>query len=62
MVPSLIVLFLISFINSSIYEIGTFPSDWKLSIRQPIADAENPRKINTVESPKTKNSAVKTIF
>ena len=37
--PSLIVLFLISFINSSIYEIGTFPSDWKLSIRQPIADA-----------------------
>ena len=38
-VPSLIVLFLISFINSSIYEIGTFPSDWKLSIRQPIADA-----------------------
>ena len=38
-IPSLIVLFLISFINSSIYEIGTFPSDWKLSIRQPIADA-----------------------
>ena len=32
-------MFLISFINSSIYEIGTFPSDWKLSIRQPIADA-----------------------
>jgi len=37
-IPSLIVLFLISFVNSSIYEIGTFPSDWKLSIRQPIAD------------------------
>jgi len=37
-IPSLIVLFLISFVNSSIYEIGTFPSDWKLSIRQPIAE------------------------
>ena len=37
-IPSLIVLFIISFVNSNIYEIGTFPSEWKLSIRQPIAD------------------------
>ena len=37
-IPSLIVLFIISFVNSNIYEIGTFPAEWKLSIRQPIAD------------------------
>ena len=37
-IPSLIVLLVISFVNSNIYEIGTFPADWKLSIRQPIAD------------------------
>ena len=37
-IPSLIVLFLISFVDSNIYEIGTFPEEWKLSIRQPIAN------------------------
>ena len=37
-IPSLIVLFLISFIDSNIYEIGTFPEEWRLSIRQPIAN------------------------
>ena len=37
-IPSLIVLLIISFVNANIYEIGTFPAEWKLSIRQPIAD------------------------
>ena len=37
-IPSLIVLFLISFVDSNIYEFGTFPEEWKLSIRQPIAN------------------------
>ena len=41
-IPSFIVLLIISFIDSTLYEIGSFPKDWKLSIRQPIA--------NTVES------------
>ncbi len=38
-IPSLIVLFVISFIDSNLYEIGTFPKEWKLSIRQPISNA-----------------------
>ncbi len=42
LIPSFIVFFIITFIDSNIIEIGSFPSDWKLSIRQPIA--------NTVES------------
>ena len=41
-IPSFIVLLIISFIDATLYEIGSFPKDWKLSIRQPIA--------NTVES------------
>ena len=39
LVPSLIVLFVISFIDSNLHEIGTFPKEWKLSIRQPISNA-----------------------
>ena len=37
-IPSFIVFFIISFIDSNIFSIGTFPEEWKLSIRQPIAD------------------------
>ena len=37
-IPSFIIFFLISFVDSSLFKIGTFPDDWKLSIRQPIAD------------------------
>ena len=35
----MIALFIISFIDSNLYEIGTFPKEWKLSIRQPISNA-----------------------
>ena len=41
-IPSFIVFFIITFIDLNISEIGSFPKEWKLSIRQPIA--------NTVES------------
>ena len=39
LIPSLIALFVISFIDSNLHEIGTFPKEWKLSIRQPISNA-----------------------
>jgi len=39
LIPSLIGLFIISFIDSNLHEIGTFPKEWKLSIRQPISNA-----------------------
>lgn len=39
LIPSLLALFVISFIDSNLYEIGTFPKEWKLSIRQPISNA-----------------------
>ncbi|MDC3174979.1 ABC transporter permease subunit [Candidatus Pelagibacter sp.] len=39
LIPSLLALFVISFIDSNFYEIGTFPKEWKLSIRQPISNA-----------------------
>ena len=39
LIPSLIALFVISFIDSNLFEIGTFPKEWKLSIRQPISNA-----------------------
>tara|TARA_Y100000992_G_scaffold301893_1_gene274042 strand:- start:297 stop:2420 length:2124 start_codon:yes stop_codon:yes gene_type:complete len=39
LIPSLIILFIISYIDSNLYEIGTFPKEWKLSIRQPISNA-----------------------
>ena len=37
-IPSFIVFFIITFIDSNISNIGSFPEEWKLSIRQPIAD------------------------
>ena len=37
-IPSLMVFLIISFIDSNISNIGSFPEEWKLSIRQPIAD------------------------
>ncbi len=45
-IPSFIIFFLISFIDSSLFKIGTFPEDWKLSIRQPIADGVKSLTIN----------------
>ena len=39
LIPSLIALFVISLVDSNLYEIGTFPKEWKLSIRQPISNA-----------------------
>ena len=45
-IPSFIVFFLISFIDSSLLKIGSFPEDWKLSIRQPIADGVKSLTVN----------------
>ena len=45
-IPSFIVLLIISFIDSTLYEIGSFPKDWKLSIRQPIADTVESLTVN----------------
>ena len=45
-IPSFIIFFLISFIDSSLFKIGTFPEDWKLSIRQPIADGVKSLTVN----------------
>ena len=45
-IPSFIIFFLISFIDSSLFKIGTFPDDWKLSIRQPIADGVKSLTVN----------------
>ncbi len=46
LIPSFIVFFIISFIDSSIFEIGSFPKEWKLSIRQPIANGVDALTIN----------------
>ena len=45
-IPSIIVFFIISFIDSNIFSIGTFPEEWKLSIRQPIADTVKSLTVN----------------
>ena len=45
-IPSFIIFFLISFIDSSLFKIGTFPEDWKISIRQPIADGVKSLTVN----------------
>ena len=37
-IPSFIIFFIISFIDSNLFSFGSFPEDWKLSIRQPIED------------------------
>ena len=46
LIPSLIILFLISFIDSTFFEFGTFPKDWKLSLRQPIANGVESLTVN----------------
>jgi len=45
-IPSILVLFIISFIDSNIFEIGSFPKDWKLSLRQPIANTVDSLTVN----------------
>ena len=45
-IPSFIVFFIITFIDSSISEIGSFPKEWKLSIRQPIANTVDALTVN----------------
>ena len=45
-IPSFIVFFIISFIDTNIISIGTFPEEWKLSIRQPIADTVKSLTVN----------------
>ena len=37
-IPSFIIFFIISIIDTNIFQFGSFPEEWKLSIRQPIAD------------------------
>tara|TARA_B100000886_G_scaffold326530_1_gene273113 strand:- start:526 stop:2634 length:2109 start_codon:yes stop_codon:yes gene_type:complete len=46
LIPSFIVFFIISFIDTNIFSIGTFPEEWKLSIRQPIADTVKSLTVN----------------
>jgi len=46
LIPSLMILFLISFIDSTFFEFGTFPKDWKLSLRQPIANGVESLTVN----------------
>ena len=36
-IPSFIIFFIISFIDSNMISIGSFPEEWRLSIRQPIS-------------------------
>ena len=45
-IPYFIVLFLIAFIDHYFLEIGTFPKEWKLSIRQPITNAVESLTVN----------------
>ena len=44
--PSFIVFLIISLIDSYLISIGTFPEEWKLSIRQPIADGVKSLTVN----------------
>ena len=46
LIPSLILLFLISLIDSTFYEFGSFPKEWKLSLRQPIANTVDSLTVN----------------
>ena len=45
-IPSFIVFLIISLIDSYLISIGTFPEEWKLSIRQPIADGVKSLTVN----------------
>ena len=46
LIPSFIVFFIITFIDSNISEIGSFPKEWKLSIRQPIENTVDALTVN----------------
>ena len=45
-IPSFTVFIIISLVDSYLISIGTFPEEWKLSIRQPIADGVKSLTIN----------------
>ena len=45
-IPSFIVFIIISLVDNYLISIGTFPEEWKLSIRQPIADGVKSLTIN----------------
>ncbi len=45
-IPSLIVLFLISLIDTYLINFGSFPEEWRLSIRQPITNAVESLTVN----------------
>ena len=45
-IPSFIVFLIISLIDNYLISIGTFPEEWKLSIRQPIADGVKSLTVN----------------
>ena len=45
-IPSFIVFIIISLVDSYLISIGTFPEEWKLSIRQPIADGVKSLTVN----------------
>ena len=46
LIPSFIVFFIIVLIDAFVVNIGSFPSEWKLSIRQPIADTVKSLTVN----------------
>ena len=45
-IPSFIVFFLISLIDTYLISFGSFPEEWKLSIRQPITNAVESLTVN----------------
>ena len=46
LIPSFIVFFIIILIDTFVLNIGSFPSEWKLSIRQPIAETVKSLTVN----------------
>ena len=46
LIPSLLVFFAISFFDSNFFEIGSYPENWKLSLRQPIANTVDSLTVN----------------
>ena len=53
-VPSFIVFFIISLVDTYLINIGTFPEEWRLSIRQPITNAVESLTVNPGFSNQTK--------
>ena len=45
-IPSFIVFFIISLVDTYLINIGTFPEEWRLSIRQPITNAVESLTVN----------------